>query len=395
MKAEIRLPKYVIKKQLANGQIVYHYNVPTWARKKAKETGIRCPVNNESLGSVVLQVIAKADIYNAMLDAWRAGDPVDTPSADSVSALVQWYKTHPKFLKLGVGTKRDYIRALEVLRTIKLQNAKKELGGAPAAKIAAKHADQIYEIVKERGLRTSQLFISVYRRMWALAVRAEVFGIKTNPFEKMDVEGSKGENAARPATYAELILYIAAADELGYPEMGDAALIAFELLQRVLHIRQVLSWSDYQPRKKITVEHPKTGARVEFVLVDDGEMLFPELEERLSHRKRHSGLIVSRMHRTKKVMAPVETSFFRKLHLRILEKANIDRDLKFSSFRKGGFTLLGNSGATDTEIMAAGGHRTRDMVTVYTKRTAEQIISAVRKRRIKLFGNIDQLDDEE
>lgn len=395
MKADVQLPKYVIRKTLSSGRVVYYYNVPTWARKRAEETGHKLPVDNEVLGPNVMYVIEKATINNRMLDAWRTGEPTETVIKDSIDEMIQWYKCHPKYVKLGVMTKRDYTRMLETLAQLKLPNAKKRLGQAPASRVAAKHADQIYEIIKEKGLRTSQMAMSVYRRMWGLAVRADVFGVKVNPFEKMDVEGSDGSMAARPATYEELLLYLAAADAIEYPEMGDAALIAFELLQRVSHVRNVLLWSDYTPKKTIIVEHPKTGAKVEYQLVDKGEELFPELEERLSRRPRHNGLIISRMNRVSKCMAPIETSFFRKVHIRILTKANLPGDLKFSSFRKGGFTLLGNCGATDAEIMASSGHRTRDMVTTYTKRTAQQVLSAVRKRRMYLFGGIDQLDDDE
>jgi hypothetical protein len=42
-------------------------------------------------------------------------------------------------------------------------------------------------------------------------------------------------------------------------------------------------------------------------------------------------------------------------------------ELSFASFRKGGFTEFGDAEATDQEVLAQGGHRTCQMLTVYSK----------------------------
>ena len=44
-------------------------------------------------------------------------------------------------------------------------------------------------------------------------------------------------------------------------------------------------------------------------------------------------------------------------------------ELSFASFRKGGFTEFGDAEATDQEVLAQGGHRTCQMLTVYPKGT--------------------------
>ncbi len=50
-------------------------------------------------------------------------------------------------------------------------------------------------------------------------------------------------------------------------------------------------------------------------------------------------------------------------------------------FRHGGLTELGDAQATDQEMMALSGHKTRQILTVYSKRSTEQARNAARKRR--------------
>lgn len=399
MKAEIKLPRYVIKKIDRNGRNVYYFNVPTWARKRAIETGDEVPVHNEVLGSDIMSVIEKANLLNGILDSWREGEKVERIEEDSIDHLVQWYKCHPKFLCMKEGTQKDYGRALNFISTVFMPSAKNRLGLAPASALQMKHADILYDIAKvnkegKTVLRTANLFMIVYRRMWGLALRAGKFNLTVNPFEKMGLE-TRDPVGARPATYEELLIYIKAADALNLPEVGDAALIAFEFLQRVQHIIGVLAWSDYIPGKQIRIEHPKTGARVDFPLYFKGETLFPEFEKRMAERTRRDGLIVMLKRKKTGKIQQYERAWFHKTHVKVREYAGLPEDLKFSSFRKGGFTVLGNSGATDSEIMASGGHKQRQTISVYTKKTAEQIVSAVRKKRAYLFGDIGDGSDEE
>ena len=50
-------------------------------------------------------------------------------------------------------------------------------------------------------------------------------------------------------------------------------------------------------------------------------------------------------------------------------------------FRHGGLTELGEAGAADQEMMATSGHKTRGMLTIYSRQTPEQAANAARKRR--------------
>ena len=69
---------------------------------------------------------------------------------------------------------------------------------------------------------------SVARLLWKFAIRRGYAGI--NPFVAMDLEGTGGRT--RPALRQEVQRFLCKADELGFPSMGTAAMLAFELCQR-------------------------------------------------------------------------------------------------------------------------------------------------------------------
>jgi hypothetical protein len=57
-------------------------------------------------------------------------------------------------------------------------------------------------------------------------------------------------------------------------------------------------------------------------------------------------------------------------------------DLSFTSFRHSGFTETGGAELTDRKIMAQGRKATVKRLPRYVKRTAQQIVSGTKKRRV-------------
>src|SRR5579871_1168278 len=62
----LRLPRYVIPKRLANGEIAFYFNVPVRYRKAG------CRVSNEPLGIDYSDACRKAQTLNALFDEWHA-----------------------------------------------------------------------------------------------------------------------------------------------------------------------------------------------------------------------------------------------------------------------------------------------------------------------------------
>ena len=73
-----------------------------------------------------------------------------------------------------------------------------------------------------------------------------------------------------------------------------------------------------------------------------------------------------------------------KLHRRIRDKAGLPAELKFTSFRHGGITEIGDSGTDD--VRAVSGHTTLEVTRIYNKANHEKAkrIAARRREHIAL-----------
>src|SRR5258708_6219685 len=81
----VKLPRHVIFKALASGDVAYYYNVPSRYR------GL-CPVRNEPLGKDYAVACIRAATLNGLFDEWdatRRGLPVTGVSAPSIGS-VDW-----------------------------------------------------------------------------------------------------------------------------------------------------------------------------------------------------------------------------------------------------------------------------------------------------------------
>jgi integrase len=226
----------------------------------------------------------------------------------------------------------------------------------------------------------------------------------------MGIKSSSGAGKGnRAATRAEYDLYRDTARAMGKQSMAAAAAICFEACQRVYdafgfedpdgRISRGVRWGGYRPGETIGLIQSKTGNVVSIPLVDgDGEdrvELYPELEEELGRATRGAddALIV----RDERTGAGYTKDYMTKLHRRIREKAKLPADLKFTSFRHGGITEIGDSGTDD--VRAVSGHSTLEVTRIYNKANQEKArrIAARRREHIAVIaaGSAEQDEEQE
>jgi len=73
--------------------------------------------------------------------------------------------------------------------------------------------------------------------------------------------------------------------------------------------------------------------------------------------------------------------YLRATVMAIARAATLRDDLSLASFRHGGFTEVADADLTDTQLRAAGRHRSARQLPTYAKRTPKQLIAVVQKRR--------------
>jgi hypothetical protein len=116
-------------------------------------------------------------------------------------------------------------------------------------------------------------------------------------------------------------------------------------------------------------------------LVDriDGEdvSLYPELEAELGGLKRRADedLIVC----DERTGEPYTRDYMRYAHKQIRVKAGLPADLRFTSFRHGGISEIGDAGETD--MRAVSGHTTLDITRLYNKANDEKARKIAARRR--------------
>lgn len=378
----------MVAKRLKNGDVAYYWDVPTWSRRSG------CLVAGEALGKNYAVAKQRCDeVLNPQFDAWRTRDEVgatqDRPLPSSFDWMVAIYKTHPKYTKKPVKTRKSYDSVLRLVSKHVLKDGR-TFGSLPLRSITPGATDRLFEKLKVKDdgnerRRTAVLAMRVCQRAWNVAWRDKSGQIPNiNPFKKMDLEYEP--KLTRPVSHAELIKFVEAADELGESSIGTAAMIAFYWLQREEDILSRLGWTHYRPLDAphvVRIFHHKTRELVDLPLFDDdGTTLWPDLMARLDASHRRGTLIVTRdkLDRRRRTHLPWKEDYFRHRVATIRTAAGIDPAVKFMGLRHGGNTEGADAGLTDAQLRALSGHRTANMTVIYARETMKQRRVGARKR---------------
>lgn len=234
-------------------------------------------------------------------------------------------------------------------------------------------------------LTTANHAMRAIRRAWNVVYRSHPSVVpEQNPFARMGLRSPKTAGT-KHASREQLMDFVSAADELNHAPIGTAALIAFEWLLREIDIISRFSWSDYRPPNRpdaVRLFHGKTEEEIWLPLDHENNSLYPELEARLAETPRYGPLIIMRNKKDRKtgLYLPYKKDWFRHSAGRIRDHANLPKKITFASFRHGGLTELGDAELTDQSMMALSAHKTRDMLTVYSKRNEKQRTQAAKRR---------------
>lgn len=377
-------PRYMEERRLRSGVVAFYWKPPSWSRQRG------CTMQAESLGSDYGAAIARCELLNRHWDAWRLGkDEVTATTIGTFKWISQEFYADRRFLKIDAVTQRDYRDGLTLIEEYELKNGA-SFGAQDVRKISPKVVDTLYEKLsaREDGTKrttTVNKAMRAARRAWNVAFRRHPTLVPANnPFSKMGLEKTGGDTLA--ATREQLNAFIAAADQLGYPGIGTAAMISFELLLREADIIGRFAWSQYKPAERpdaIKLRHHKNrkgDERSWMPLFQDGVALLPELTDRLDRAPRHGPLVIMSEAKRGGVRKPYERTYFAQLVRKVRDEAGLPKQLTFTSFRHGGVTEIGDADISDQGALSLTGHKTRDILSIYMKRTEAQRVSAARAR---------------
>lgn len=378
-------PRYMVAKRLASGEVAYYWN----ARKKDIDGGFK--LGREALGQNYGTAIERAKMLNTHLDAWRQAPAQRQLSPDylrvgSVDWWIERYYRSDAFLKLSERTKPAYRYQLGLLVDLPTKTGGR-LGELMVRSITPAAVDKIYEHL--RGGRDGTKYrranhtVDIAKKAWRVVQRTHPREFPgTNPFVGLTRIRTVTpiKHASREEAYALSMALVA----YGHPHLAAVPLICFEWLQRPENVLSGhLRWEDYRPPERpnhVRIFHHKTGEEVWHPLEDDGDRLYPELENYLAQLDRLRGpIIVSPGKRS--APAPYSMSYAKNTVAKARRVAGLPEHVTLTACRHGGMTELGDAEVTEQGVMSLSGHRTPEAARGYMKRTETQRLAAAKKRR--------------
>lgn len=321
----------------------------------------RLGMASEPLGPDIADAIAKAEALNAAWDKLRRGEDGGA-APGTVAWLIGRYEHSDDYLDLRSSTKRrDYDPAL--------RRIKARFGKYRVSTIRARHCKRWYQTLRASGkIADANNVFKVLKRLLSFAMAEELIAV--NPAATVTMRAAPARETIW--LWPQVCLFADTAEVMGRPSAALAAYLAYELVQRTGDVLAL-------PRTHYTescvyVKQSKTGNRV-WIPVGEMPWLQDCIEAALARHENSIQLVVHEF-----TGRPYTVGNFGVLARKIITAAGLPAELQFRDLRRSGLTEGGDAGATDAELAAGSGQKTRAMVARYTRPTLDQAGELVRKR---------------
>lgn len=403
------LPRYVIGKSLRGGRTGFYWTLPSYYRK------LGCTIHKDhetDLGDDYVAACGKdgmggrAATLNGLLDEWlsaRLGLPVQERLATfgSVDWLFREYRRSAAWEhKVSARSAPSYEATIRLL----CESTNKKgvrIGSLPVSWISPAAADKLYQKLRNgpNGPRPRQAekVVSLARRAWSVVRRLcpEPFN-KDVPNPWSGVELQRRTKATKPAATREQVYAFAwKAVERGYAEVGAAAVICFEWLQRPENVLAgYVRWADYrgpEAPNMIRIEHHKNGGKVLHPLEEGAGnarvQFYQEAEEILARVEKRGIPMILRKYQDGSTK-PWNSMRVNKVVRALRVEAELPATFTLDACRHGGMTELEEAELTDGQGRALSAHRSR-AYEGYAKRTEKRALAATRKRYAHRLANVE------
>ena len=326
------------------------------------------------------------------------------PGPGSISALIDAYFRSDKFAAKRPKTRQSYAYFLNRFENYLLPSGRR-LGDMPAKALEQRHVDRIYNDFQERKpdltqpsgpcgpilvptkLAQANAIMRTASVIWSFGLRRKA--VTLNPFKEM----GKTETAPRSVTWTseQVGKFVAQAFKDGWASVGAAALLAYELGQRLSDAQLTIRWRNYdEARGTIRFEQSKSKKaktkRIVVIPVSD------VLRAVLSRVPKRGELIATR----EDTGEPWKEDAFSKRAALIRAAAELPEELLVRDMRRSALTELGDAGGTDQQLQAVSGHSDRKTLSTYTLPTGTQALEVLQRRwsaaeRLALIAGLGEL----
>ena len=351
--------KYLQQKKLSDGTIKWVFNPPAYLK-----SAIGASFEQYSNKSDAVMRCVQAENQYTLFKTANAPQIIDPAS---VSGIIAMYKTTNAWTKLKPNSHVTYNQMFNSALWRRIGKHKSPFGSMLANNITNMDAQHLYtqlesDVSEHRARHTTKIMKRVFN------VAEKLSKVRTNPFRSVEL----GAETIRDVLWKEeqVLRFIATADKMGYWSMGTLVLLCYDLCQRPGDMRQI-TWDFFD------------GVGFEFVQEKTGTKLYVEASPRLASRilpRRNQGGPNDTIVVYENTGRAYDNRMYNKLANQIRNLAILPSKLKIACLRHSGATILGESDATEDQISAVTGHKSRQMLNIYVKKTKRLAQTAQQKR---------------
>lgn len=348
--------KYLQDIVLKDGTKKWAFNPPTYLKER-----LECEFEQYDNRTDAVQRCLEMDELH---QRWR-NDTLKQVRVNSATVLgmIGFYKTTDAWSARSDNTKRTYNQLFRGLQKVRLGKSSGNFVDMLASNVREEHVQKVYAYLRDEiSLHRARHTVKLLKRVWNVCERHKK--LQGNPWKTIELDTDNICDVTW--TERQIDRFIAAADEMGFWSLGTLTMLCFDLCQRPGDMRQ-LTWNNFDG-EFFTFTQEKTGTKIEIKSSN-------RLIERITPRhNQYSGTDCIVLY--EKTGRPYDNRKYNEIAQQVRKACMLPDQLKMKFLRHTGATELAENGATEDMIAAVTGHKSRQMLNIYVKKTKKLAATA-------------------
>lgn len=290
-------------------------------------------------------------------------------SSATVLGTINYYKSTNEFVRLAANSKKTYDQLVSSLKDVQLRSKSGLFLDMLASNVTEDHADKLHAFLRDNiSDHRARHTVKFLKRVWNVCEKKKK--IKGNPWRHLELDQDPISDVVWKDSQVDR--FISTADDMGYPSMGTLAMLCYDLCQRPGDMRQ-LTWEQFDG-ESFDFYQEKTGVKIE---IDASPRLIKRLVPLHNKYGQHETIV-----QYEKTNKGYDNRKYNEIASKIRKQCMLPEKLKMKFLRHSGATVLGENGATEDQISAVTGHKSRQMLNIYVKKT-KRLASSAQQLRFK------------
>jgi len=283
----------------------------------------------------------------------------------TVLGMIGFYKSTDNWRRLSENSKRTYNQLIRCVSTISLGSGK--FIDMMATNVRKEHAQRMYAYIQEEySQHRARHTIKFLKLVWNVCEKNDK--LRGNPWKVIELDSDPVCDVTW--TSRQVDRFIEGADELGFWSVGTLAMLCYDLCQRPGDMRQ-LQWENFDG-EFFTFTQEKTGTKIE---IEASPRLIKRIVPR--HNQFTGEDTIVQYEPTGK---GYDNRKYNEVAALVRKATMLPDRLKMKFLRHSGATVLAETGASEDMIAAVTGHKSRQMLNIYVKKT-KKLASAAQAMR--------------